>query len=100
MNDIQMDKMEGKTFLVHMADRPSDEWASNDEEKFSWGCGPAGDLMIFRSRYHAAFSARLEKDVRWYLYAPGTWERVEVLDAAEEGTFELSEEVALLVEDA
>lgn len=65
------------------------EWASSDTESYTWGVGPAGDLMIFRTEYHAAFTAVLNKDVRWYCYAPGTWARVKVLDeekAIEEGT--------------
>lgn len=75
------------SFKVYIPEEGYTEWLSTDTEKFTWGCGPAGDLMIFRSEYHAAFSARLSEDERWYCYAPGTWESVEVIkDEVEEAT--------------
>lgn len=73
-----------QSFNVITANDGVEEWKSSDEFKYSWGCGPAGDLMIFRSKFHAAFSAKLESDVRWYLYAPGTWKAVEVVEEDED----------------
>lgn len=69
-----------KTFRVHRRALVVDEWKSDDEYNYSWGVGPAGDLMLFRTKYQKTFSVELEKDVRWYAYAPGTWSHVEVLD--------------------
>jgi len=71
-----------KTFRVHHQawEEDFDEWKSDDEYNYSWGIGPAGDLMLFRTKYQKTFSVELEKDVRWYAYAPGTWSHVEVLD--------------------
>jgi len=90
---IDQAKIEGKAFEIALVGcELPDEWTSNDDVKFSWGVGPAGDLMIFRSKYHAAFSARLETDVRWFVYAPGTWLTVTVLDDEEVGTGSFTED--------
>ena len=61
----------------------TEEWVDNDSATYTWGVGPAGDLMIFKSTYHAAFTAQLSKDERCYCYAPGTWLTVEVSEQDE-----------------
>ena len=53
-------------------------WEDTDEVSYTWGVGQAGDLMIFRSKYHAAFAAQLTKDERIQCYAPGSWESVAI----------------------
>lgn len=77
-------EIEAQDFIVTLEVGESDEWNSTDEIKHSFGVGPSGDLMIFRSVYNAQFGAALKKDERWFIYAPGTWLRVEVLDRVEE----------------
>lgn len=78
-----MSNIEGRDFSIEQADGGFDKWESTEEIKYTFGVGPAGDLMVFRSKFHSTFAAELEKDVRWFVYAPGTWLTIKVLEEDE-----------------
>ena len=83
--------------VIKMKDSEDEEWNDSDETEYTWGVGPAGDLMIFKTTYHAAFAAQLNKDKRVFCYAPGTWLHVEITQQLEA---EVSDGSTLLQSDS
>lgn len=64
--------------VITMKDGELEGWNDSEESAYTWGVGQAGDLMIFKTTYHAAFSAELSKDKRVFCYAPGSWLNIAV----------------------
>lgn len=77
-------EMEGTNTTITVTHRNSNhkdmqedtEYVPDEEYKYRWEVGMAGELIIYRIKQHRVLAAATISDMVWTVWAPGTWYKV------------------------